>query len=322
MDQWQAETPTDCYFFDQIGARPWIRDYNPAAPDSLSYYDGWLSLMAQFSQHCLMVEDGWDRLAKSFSGFHGGLLVVQRESEETDYLFGTGNWQPYPLVGWVLHDKVLLYQHDLSERTMTTDPSTLTFNVAFGFMLSYDWDGAANSLFSPWVDVVGSYQRALGPYYAGQPLQSYTSPAANVTETGYPNLSVLANWSDSGTYATDGYGVAPTGFLARSRDGALVAGTFAGTFDGSPLSAGTHDLVVTRGPSVVTLHQPLGADTQLAVRLPSSWQAGRPVHATALGRDGNSRGSVDGTIENGRFVFTCEGPLPGIPAPTYRINTG
>ncbi len=322
MDQWQAETPTDCYFFDQIGARPWIRDYNPAAPDSLSYYDGWLSLMAQFSQRCLMVEDGWDRLAKTFSGFHGGLLVVQRESDEADYLFGSGNWQPYPLVEWVLHDKVLLYQHDLSERTMTTDPWTLTFNVAFGFMLSYDWDGAANSLFSPWLDVVGSYQRALGPYYAGQPLQSYASTVANVTDTGYPNLSVLANWSASDAYATDGYGVAPTGFLARSRDGALVAGTFTGTFDGSPLSAGTHDLVVNRGSSVVTVHQPLGPDTQLAVRLPSSWQAGRPVHATVLGPDGNSRGTVDGTIQNGRFVFTCAGPLPGIPAPTYRISTG
>jgi Domain of unknown function (DUF6259) len=322
MDQWQAETPTDCYFFDQIGARPWIRDYNPAAPDSLSYYDGWLSLMAPYARRCLMVEDGWDRLAKSFSGFHGGLLVVQRESAEADYLFGAGNWQPYPLAPMLLHDKVLLYQHDLSEQTMTTDPATLTFNAAFGFMLSYTWDGTANSLASPWLDVAGSYQRALGPYSAGQPLQSFTSPAPNVTETGYPNLSVLANWSGSDTYPASGYGVAPNGFLARTRDGAVVAGTFSGAFDGFALSAGTHDLIVSRTASAVTVHQPLGADTQVAVRLPSSWQAGRPVHATVLGPDGNPRGPVDGTIQNGRFVFTCAGPLPGIPAPTYQLTTG
>ncbi len=98
LDQWQDESPADCYFFDQIGARPWIRDYNPAAPDSLSYYDGWLALMSQFAPRCLMVEDGWDRLAQSFAGFHGGLLVVQRESQEADYLYGAGNWQPYPLL--------------------------------------------------------------------------------------------------------------------------------------------------------------------------------------------------------------------------------
>jgi hypothetical protein len=321
MDQWQSENPTDCYFFDQIGSRPWIRDFNPAAPDSLSYADGWLALMAQLTPRCLMVEDGWDRLAKTFAGFHGGLLVVQRESQEADYLFGTGNWQPYPLLPIILHDKVLLYQHDLSERTMTTDPWTLTFNVAYGFMLSYDWDDTALALYNPWLDVVGSFQHALGPYSAGQPMQSFGTPAANVTETGYPNLSVLANWSDTATYSVDGYGVAPTGFLARSKDGALVAGSFAGTFDGSPLAAGAHDLVVARTPTTVTVHQPLGADTQLAVRLPSSWQAGRPVHANVVEPNGVIGASVDGTVQNGRFVFTCVGALPGISAPTYRIST-
>jgi hypothetical protein len=322
MDQWQAETPTDCYFFDQIGARPWIRDYNPAAPDSLSYDDGWLALMAPYSSRCLMVEDGWDRLAKSFSGFHGGLLVVQRESADADYLFGAGTWQPYPLAPMLLHDKVLFYQHDLSERTMTRDPGTLTFNLAFGFMLSYTWDGTTDSLSSPWLDVVASDQHALGPYFAGQPLQTYASPAPNVTETGYPNLSVLTNWSGSDTYTTDGYGVAPTGFLARSRDGNVVAGTFSGTFDGFPLSTGTHDLVVSRSSAVVTVHQPLGGETQLAVRLPSSWQAGHPVQATAVGPKGEPLGPVPGTVQDGRFVFTCAGPSPGLTAPTYRLSSG
>jgi hypothetical protein len=319
LDQFQAEASSDCYFFDQIGARPWIRDYNPAAPDSLSYYDGWLALMAPFAPRCLMVEDGWDRLARSFAGFHGGLLVVQRESKEADYLFGEGNWQPYPLLPILLHDKVLMYQHDLSERTMTTDPWTLTFNMAYGFVLSYDWDGTANALFSPWLDVAGSYQHAVGPYTAGQPLQSFGAPAANVTETRYPKLTVLANWSESAAYVTDGYGIAPSGFLARSTDGAVVAGSFSGTFDGAALSPGTHHLLVTRTSTSVTVHQPLGSDTQLSVRLPSSWQAGRAVSATVLDPDGNARGSVEGTVQNGRFVFTCAGPQPGLPAPTYVI---
>ena len=72
----------------------------------------------------------------------------------------------------------------------------------------------------------------------------------------------------------------------------------------------------------MTVHQPLGTDTQLSVRLPSSWQSGHPVRAELIGSDGVARGSVDGTVQNGRFVFTCTGPLPGIAAPTYHISSG
>jgi hypothetical protein len=72
----------------------------------------------------------------------------------------------------------------------------------------------------------------------------------------------------------------------------------------------------------VTVHQPLGDDTQLAVRLPSSWRAGQPVQVNAVGQDGRARGSVDATVESGRAVFRCEGPQPGSAAPTYEISVG
>ena len=317
MDQWQTETPTDCYFFDQLGARPWIRDYNPAAPDSLSYYDGWLAILDAYAPRCLMVEDGWDRLAKSASGFHGGLLDVQRESGEADYLYKAGNWEAFPMAQFVFHDKVLMFQHDLAEQTMTTDPATLTFNVAHGFMLSYIWDGPRDTLSSPWLDVVASYQHALGPYYAGQPLQSWTSPAPGVTQTSWPNMTVLANWNDARTQAVDGYGIAPEGFLARSRDGTVVAGSFNGTFDGVALAPGVHHLLVTRNGSTVTVHQPLGPDTSVSVRLPSAGA----VRVTATRPDGTTV-PVTGQVQNGRYVFVCAGPHPGQPAPTYRITTG
>jgi Domain of unknown function (DUF6259) len=318
MEQWQTETPTDCYFFDQLGARPWIRDYNPASPDSLSYYDGWLALLAPYASRCLMVEDGWDRLAKSSSGFHGGLLDVQREAGEADYLFNAGNWEPYPMAQYVFHDKVLMYQHDLAEQTMTQDPATLTYNVAYGFLLSYFWDGQRDTLSSPWLDVVSTYQRALGPFYAGQSLQSYTSPAAGVTETAWPNMTVLTNWNTGRTHSVDGYGIAPDGFLARSRDGSVVAGTFSGTFDGAVLSGGgAHDLVVMRAGSTVTVHQPLGSDTSVSVRLSGSGT----VRVTATRPDGTTV-PVTGQVQNGRYVFVCAGPQPGLPAPTYRITAG
>jgi len=310
MDQWQQQAPTDCYFIDQLGARPWLRDYNPAAPDSLSYYDGWLKLMAPYASRCLMVEDGWDRLAKIFAGFHGGLLDVQRETAEADKVFGPGNWEPYPMAEYIFHDKVLMYQHDLAEQTMTTDPYTLTFNLAYGFMLSYTWDGTTDSLESPWLDVVGSFQHALGALYAGQPLQDFRSVGANQTVTEFPNLTVTADWNGSSP-----------GFLAQAKDDSVTAGSVTGTFDGSALSPGTHDLIVTRTNGEVTVHQPLGADTPLSVRVPASWAAGSAVHATWLGADGLTH-TVGGTVQGGRFTFTCAGPQPGLPAPTYHLTRG
>ena len=137
LDEWRPDAPADCLFFDQLGARPWRRDFNPASPTPLAYYDGWLSLFAPYANRCLMVEDGWDRLAASFSGFHGGVMLMAREFDWPGTHWGDGNWEPYPIADFLFHDKVLMYQHDLYEETMTDDPAVLTFNLAFGLVQSY-----------------------------------------------------------------------------------------------------------------------------------------------------------------------------------------
>lgn len=313
MREWHSDVPVDCTFFDQIGARAWVRDFNPFAPDPLSYGDGWVSLMAPYANDCLMVEDGWDRLAQSFSAFHGGLLVVQRETQDQDYLYGAGNWQPFPLAPYLLHDKVLFYQHDLSELTMTRDLPTLSWNLAFGYMLSYPWEvwPGYDSLADPWLDAVGAYQRTLGPLYAGQPLQSYTYVTPTVTRTTFPNLSVVTNWSGNATYATDGYTIAPSGFLARSNDGGVVSAAVNGAFDGFTLSPGTHQLIVAHSGATITVHQPIGADTDVGIPIGNG-------NATVRDEDG----VVPSTIQNGRLVFTCRGPGVGAHAPTYTITAG
>ncbi len=49
-----------------------------------------------------------------------------------------GAWRPYPLATLMTRDKTLFYQHDLAPETMTVDKATLTWNLAYGYMLSYD----------------------------------------------------------------------------------------------------------------------------------------------------------------------------------------
>lgn len=239
FEEWRTQVPADCLFFDQLGARPWRRDFNPASPTPLAYYDGWLSLFAPYRDRCVMAEDGWDRLAESFAGFHGGVLQMSRQFEWPNLRWGQGNWEPYPIAGWLFHDKVLLYQHDLYEPTMTADPEVLTFNLAFGFMLSYAWDGETGSLNSPWVDLVGKVQRTLGPLYAGRRLMAFRSLAPGVTETEFEGgLSVVANWNASRSVDVEAQTIAPLGFMARTAEGEVLAATFGPTWSGVTFPGG------------------------------------------------------------------------------------
>jgi uncharacterized protein DUF6259 len=313
FEEWRSDVPADCLFFDQIGARPWVRDHNPASPSPLAYDDGWLAVMAPYRDRCLMVEDGWDRLADSFVGFHGGLLLMERERNEPNRDWGTGNWEPYPLAVWLLHDKVLLYQHDLYEGTMTTDLEVLTWNLAFGFQLSYAWNGWTQSLDSPWLSVAGSFQRVLGPLYAGRALTRYAEPMPGVAISEFGDYTVVSN-RNAAVHEVDGHGIAAGGFLARGPG--IVAGAFSGTFAGASLSAGTHYLLVERSGDAVTVQQPLGGDTSLAIDSPSP----TTPHATAHAADGRTLGEARGELRGGRFVFDYRATVDGTDAAFYRIR--
>jgi hypothetical protein len=320
MEEWRTEVPVDCVFHDQLGARPWRRDFNPAAPSPLAYYDGWLELMAPYRDRCVMVEDGWDRMARDSVAFHGSLLMMQREHRYADRSWGEGTWEPYPLALWLLHDKVLFYQHDLYEGTMATDAEVLTWNMVFGLVSAFSWNDRLDSLASPWLGLAGAMQRAVGPHYAGRPLTAYRSVDADVTESRFGDLAVVANWNAAEAYVVDGHGIAPQGFLARTRDGRLVAGAFEGRFDGAPLSAGAHYLIVERGETDVTVRQPLGADTTLALGPPSAWRSGQPLRATALGEDGRVLGDAAVEVRDGRFELRYARTVDGRPVAGYRIG--
>ena len=223
IERWHTSLQSDCLFFDQIGARPWRYDFNPAATSPLDYYDGWLSVFAPYADNCLMVEDGWDRLAASFSGFDSSVMLMQREFDYLDERWGS-SWDTFPLALWLLHDKVLMYQHDLYDGTFTADPGILTWNLAYGYMLSYNWSAGLDG---PWLRIATAFQEALGPRFAGVALTSYTQLADGVTQTRFGTYSVIADWTTS-PYSVDGYTIAPGGFLARTDDGSLVAGELAG----------------------------------------------------------------------------------------------
>jgi hypothetical protein len=166
---------------------------------------------------------------------------------------------------------------------------------------------------------VGRLQRTVGPHYARVRLTSYRRLAREVTESTFGDLVLVANWDSAGGYATGGYGIAPNGFLARTTVYRLVAGAFEETFGGVALSAGTHYLIVERDESNVTVRQPLGADTNVAVEPPPAWRAGRTLQATAIAPDGKAVGAAGGALRNGVFVLPYARELNGHPVAAYRI---
>jgi uncharacterized protein DUF6259 len=237
FDEWRTTVPADCMFFDQLGARPWRRDFNPASPTPLAYYDGWLSLFAPYRDRCVMAEDGWDRLAESFAGFHGGVLLMARQFDWPGNRWGDDNWEPYPIATFLFHDKVLMYQHDLYEETMTIDPEVLTFNLAFGLIGSFSWE-EPDYLTSPWLGLVGSVQRTLGPLYAGRRLLDYRDVSPGVTRSLFEGgLAVTANWS-AAPVTVDGRTIAPRGFVAQTANGSVLAATLGGTWSGVTFPGG------------------------------------------------------------------------------------
>ena len=255
----------DCVFLDQVGARPWLRDFNPAAPSPLAYDDGWLSLLAPAVSGCTMAEDGWDRLAADVVGFHGGLLMMQRELGAVDGYFGAGNWEPYPLATWLLHDKVLMYQHDLYPLTMAADAAVLTWNAAFGLAESVEWRPGNEA--DPWLVLAARLQEALGPHVAGVPLGSYAELAPGVTRSVFGDLTVLANRS-AATYD----GIEANGFRAAAPGLTVQA------------YPGEHWLIEEREGDATVVRQPVGGD--FAVSLPGTrvtTVSGAPVPFTPSG---------------------------------------
>jgi hypothetical protein len=180
---------------------------------------------------------------------------------------------------------------------------------------SYSWDALSPNA-NPWLDLVARLQRDFGPHYVGIALSGYQNLEPNVNRSTYGDLSVIANRNAAGTYSVAGYDVAPGGFLAETKD--LLAGAFEGSFDGVPLSAGVHYVIVERDAAGVTVRQPVGADTDIAVEPP----AGSAPTAIAEGADGMQLGTVAGRLQGGQFVFRYAGTVSGRAVADYRITAG
>ncbi len=276
------EAGFDGVFEDQWGIRDTPAMYNETAPDGThaanAYFQGVRDYFKASSKMKLYTEDGIDVLAGDAVGFMG-----------TNYLWDVLGYrnntaaytQYYPMIGMLLRDKVMLYQHDLAAETMTDNQDLLRWNLAMGYNLSADlYNGVSN----PWVAATGVLQREVLAGYADAPVVGFKQVGPDATRTDFGSGHVVtANWNKESPYVLDeAFTLSPGGFDVKSEDGRVRAGNYT-RYNGFDLDPGEHDLVEVRGDEAIRVYQPFGADTTLQVRKGDGWKHAVAAAYTADG---------------------------------------
>jgi hypothetical protein len=320
MSSMTTSIPSDLVFEDQIGTRSWLFDLNRSSPAPTSYAQGWLDHTRAYSRTLLMTEGGSDRLAEADVGFQGSVLLPERLGQ-ADRRWGANTWYAYPIAPIMLHDKVLLYQHNLAPETFTTNKATLAWNLAFGYMLSYDL-GPTNfggGVDDPWLLVVSNFQRYVISRYAGDRMSGYTQLPNAATQSAFAHALVVANWSASAPYTVESYVLPPQGMLVMLDDNSLAAGVFT-SYHGAALSSGDHYLIEERHPSEVIVRQPMGAGTSLTVGRALGWQDDDSIIAVAISKSGAVLASALASATPSGVSFRYQSDIAGVRVAYYRLT--
>ncbi len=318
VQQMTTDVPSDLLFEDQIGARPWLHDYNSASPSPTAYMEGWLAHTRVHHDKLLMTELGFDRLAETEVGFHGSVLLPAMWGG-TDEWWGAGTWRPYPLATALARDKALFYQHDLAPETFTTRKEILTWNLAMGYMLSYDLAQSefGGGLESEWLGLVSAFQKWALAAYADQQVTGYADLVPSLlTRTDFETCQVYANWTSAHGWMISGHGIVENGVMVTCNEGALVAGIFK-WYSNTRLSAGDHYLIEARGDWGAIVRQPIGADTDLTLAHLPAWRGQGPTSALAINATGQVVGSVPVTVGPNGLTFRYTRILAGQAVDAY-----
>ena len=200
------EFPSDVLFQDQVGARGFRWDTNPASPYATSSPEGLHSLTMEDAETVpVATEDGYDRVAQfetMLCGMAWGMIPAEgrHATGHNRFHFVDGEWEFFPLMGYLAHENCLFTAHDLGH--FLSDPERLAYGLAFGYgMTEFANVGtlrrADRKAWLFWLDAV---QKTVCAAYAGQPLLDFSHPLATGTGTNrevmlarYRGVTVLAN---------------------------------------------------------------------------------------------------------------------------------
>lgn len=198
--------PSDVLLQDQVGARSFRWDLNPAAPYATAYLEGMHSMSIEDTEFvALATEDGYDRVAQfeaMLCGMAWGMIPTdgKRATNHNKFHFVDGEWEFFPLFGYLAHEHSLFTTHDLGH--FISDPERLAYALAFGYGMSEtcNLDTLKRADRKAWLFWLDAVQKTVCAEYGGQPLLDFSYPLAkrpgdrtDVMLARYRGVSVLAN---------------------------------------------------------------------------------------------------------------------------------
>ncbi|MCX7598519.1 MAG: DUF6259 domain-containing protein, partial [Armatimonadetes bacterium] len=234
----------DILFQDQVGARGFVYDLNPAAPAPYAYTEGMISLARHDSGRVpLSTERGWDGLLDyevQFCGVAWAAVPARQGgfwSPPFWELYGEEEWQISPLALYVAHDRVAFALHDLGH--FCNGEPELAMLLPLGHQLSFSLPvGAASD--SPeyrwltWLDVL---QKHIVARLLPLPLDEFDHVSHLAVRARYGDWTVIGSIEQRPVEAGEVILAAP-GWYARLGDGTVEAGRlvrYAGRDYGAPL---------------------------------------------------------------------------------------
>lgn len=133
----------DLILQDQVGSRSWIFNWNPCEPNPTVGLEAMRALSMEDAEFVpIACEDGHDRMLNFESmicGASWGLIPVYGRHQErhAKYHFPENEWQFFPMLSYLGHDKVIFTNHDLGH--FIGNPEQLASAIAFGYSTSLNW---------------------------------------------------------------------------------------------------------------------------------------------------------------------------------------
>ncbi len=193
--QFLEDQPVDILFQDQVGARAWRWDFNPAGPLPHAYAEG---LLSQADEDAALVplgtEDGWDRAAQVESmlcGFTFTLVPGRRPEWAHPFriTYPPDTWTIWPLAQRIAHDKCAFFHHDLGKFVVT--PSDMAWTLGLGFNMSYSMHAKSvtEARAMGWLAWLDRIQKSVCARYTGEPVAAFVHTRAEAnTEHRTPSI--------------------------------------------------------------------------------------------------------------------------------------
>ena len=170
---------SDIILQDQVGSRGMCYGYNDLLKDPYVNGEGMRSLsMEDAPKVSLACEDGHDRLLNMetmICGASWGLIPAlgKYKTRHAKYNYPEGEWQFFPILSYLGHDKCLFTNHDLGH--FTGNPEQLASAIAFGYATNEicGRDFELDHQKMDWLTWLDAVQKSICKDYAGKKLLDF-----------------------------------------------------------------------------------------------------------------------------------------------------